>query len=370
MKMLERISRQLANNSARPALFVEGHSYSYADLAQKIAAIQARIEKQVRATNTIIGVLAHSDLETYAALLAIIFSGHGYLPINPASPVDRNINILRQAGSSLLLSSSADVAAGLAAGLPQLEVVDTRALGVMQSLPVLRAVSDSQYAYLLFTSGSTGIPKGVPINRGNLEYFLVGFFAAGVEMDHNDRVLQMFDLTFDFSVMSCFVPWVVGACLYPAATNELKFMSVYRLLEERQLTIAPMVPSALAFLRPYFKEIRLDSLRYSIFCGEPLLASIAQEWAECTPRSQIINFYGPTEATVFCSAYRWSPDRQKAHNGALSIGKPMLHSSMYVVDENRTVLGPDQPGEICLGGAQLTTGYWNDPQRNQEAFFE
>lgn len=368
--MLDQIARQLEDHSARPAVFLNAHYYTYGELAAKIATIQAWIGQHEQSANTIIGVVANSDLETYASMLAILFCGHGYLPINPNSPVDRNVTILQQAGSGLLLASNEESLAKLALGLPDLRVVSTRDIRQTTGKPFFKSVPDSHYAYLLFTSGSTGIPKGVPISRSNLEAFLAGFFDLGIDLNENDRVLQMFDLTFDFSVMSCFVPLVVGACLYPAASNELRFMSVYRLLEEQQITCAPMVPSALTFLRPYFKEIHLENLRFSIFCGEPLLSDIAQEWADCAPNSRIINFYGPTEATVFCSAYEWSHSRQKSLNGALSIGKPMLHSTMLVVDEQRSILPLNQVGEICLAGAQLTSGYWNDPQKNQEAFFE
>lgn len=368
--MLERIAQQLDKHPDRPALFLDGRHHTYGDLGAKIAAIQELIQQHERSTNKIIAMVANSDLETYASMLAILFSGHGYLPVNPSAPVDRNASILQQAGCDLLLSSNDESADTLVPAIPALRVVSTRDLPTVTSKPAFRQVPDTQYAYLLFTSGSTGIPKGVPISRGNLASFLVGFFERGIDLDENDRVLQMFDLTFDFSVMSCFVPLVVGACLYPAATNDLRFMSVYRLLEEQQITCAPMVPSVLTFLRPYFDEIRLDKLRFSIFCGEPLLAKLTEEWAACTPNSRIINFYGPTEATVFCSAYEWSPERQKALNGALSIGTAMLHCTMLVVDERGSILPPNQSGEICLAGAQLTSGYWNDPQKNKEAFFE
>ena len=256
--MLEQIARHFEINAGRPAIFIESRFFSYAELSEKVAAIQAEIEAREPCANTIIGVVLHSDFETYASLLAILFSGNGYLPINPTSPSDRNINVLHQAGARLLLSSDRAGFDRLSTALPLLGLVSTRQVSPVGSKPIFRAVPQSHYAYLLFTSGSTGIPKGVPISRGNLDAFLTGFFDAGISMNENDRVLQMFELTFDFSVMSCFAPWVVGACLYPAAANELKFMSVYRLLEEQEITVAPMVPSALAFLRPFFGASNIE----------------------------------------------------------------------------------------------------------------
>ena len=368
--MLSQIARQLEINSARPAFFLNSKYSTYGELAEKVAAVQALIDKHHSSSNKIIGVVAHSDLETYASILAILFSGHGYLPINPHNPIDRNASILRQAECDLLLSSKDEQpATGLAHTLPDLRIVPTYGLRQVPGNIHFKSVPGTHYAYLLFTSGSTGVPKGVPISRKNLDAFLAGFFDI-VGLDENDRVLQMFDLTFDFSVMSLFAPLVVGACVFPASTDELRFMSVYRLLEEQEITCAPMVPSVLTFLRPYFEDICLEKLRYSVFCGEPLLAQVASEWAACGPNMRIVNFYGPTEATVFCSAYEWSISRQKSVNGALSIGKPMSKSTMVVVDDGGAILPANQSGELCLAGEQLTSGYWRDPHKNLEAFFE
>ena len=365
--MLNKISAQLDINSDRSAFFINSTYYSYGELTKRVASIQAVIDDRSSSTNQIIAVVANSDLDTYASILAILFSGHGYLPINPQSPVERNIAILQQTDVDLLLSSKNPSIPSLELALPNLHIAVTQGLQPAKKSIYLKSVPDTNFAYLLFTSGSTGIPKGVPISRKNLNAFLVGFFDI-VPLHADDRVLQMFDLTFDFSVMSLFAPLVVGACVYPAATDELRFMSVYRLLEEQKVTCAPMVPSVLTFLRPYFEDIKLKELTVSVFCGEPLLAQIAQEWSACGPQMRIINFYGPTEATVFCSAYEWLPNQQKSVNGALSIGKAMSRSTMLVVDEQGSVLPPNQSGELCLAGDQLTTGYWRDPQRNHEAF--
>lgn len=367
--MLNKILVHIQTNLFRPAFFIDSKFYSYAELGQKVAAIQGLIDDQCKSANQIIAVVANADMETYATILAIIFSGHGYLPLNPQNPIDRNALILRQADVEILLLSRYDSIPNLESSLPHLKLLRTADLPISSRVVYQKAVPDSNYAYLLFTSGSTGIPKGVPISRKNLDAFLVSFFKI-IDLRADDRVLQMFDLTFDFSVMSLFAPLVAGACVYPAATDELRFMSVYRLLEEQEITCAPMVPSMLTFLRPYFKDIVLSKLKCSLFCGEALLAQIAEEWSACSPDMRIINFYGPTEATVFCSAYEWSPVKQKSVNGILSIGKAMLNAEMLVLDEHGVVLPANQSGELCLAGDQLTNGYWQDPKKSQESFFD
>jgi len=369
--MLERLTQHLQPGAKRPALVIDGRTTSWGALASRVAAIQAAIESRVPGSDRIVAVAAGTDVETYASLLAILFAGHAYLPVNPAAPAERNATILNQAGAALLLSPAEAPVRALAEHGAALPWLDTAPLQGTGQAPVMRSVPPGHRAYVLFTSGSTGTPKGVPISRGNLDAFLEGLFVAGVELGPDDRVLQMFDLTFDFSVMSIFAPWVMGASIYPAASQEMRFMSVYRLLDGAGITCAPMVPSALTFLRPYFDEIELDALKSSVFCGEPLLDDITAEWARCAKQLRILNFYGPTEATVFCSVYEWTPSDRKAHNGALSIGRPMKHCRMALLgDDGRLVTTPGETGEICLAGEQLTTGYLNDPQRNREAFVE
>jgi non-ribosomal peptide synthetase component F len=181
----------------------------------------------------------------------------------------------------------------------------------------------------------------------------------------------MFDLTFDLSLMSYCVPLTLGACVYTVPPEGIKYMEIYRLLEDHELTCALVVPSILAHLRPYFPEIRLPKLRYSLFCGEALYDDLVTEWSECVPAARVQNVYGPTEATIFCLAYdcdRGVP--HKSTNGIVSIGKPMDGVGILLVDDARRPVAPGEKGELCLRGDQLTPGYWNNPEKNREAFFE
>lgn len=368
--MLEKIAEHLKTTSRQPALCIEGQMTSYGKLALRVVTIQRAIEAHALLPQSIVALWADNSVDTYASMLALLFAGHAYLPLNPTGPVGRNASVLAESGARIMLSTDASLCQAVADAAGAVKVLETARLDVGAGDPVMRDVPASANSYLLFTSGSTGTPKGVPITRGNLDAFLESLFASGLSMGAQDRVLQMFDLTFDFSVMSCFAPWVVGASIYTTSTRELRLMSVLKLLTGSGITVAPMVPSALAFMRPFFEEINLHELRFSVFCGEALLEDITREWSGCTPNSRIINYYGPTEATVFCSYYEWTPATSKSHNGALSIGRPMRHCEMAVISDHGEVLGDDVAGEICLAGAQLTVGYFNDPERNARAFLD
>ncbi len=202
-------------------------------------------------------------------------------------------------------------------------------------------------AYILFTSGSTGIPKGVPISYSNLQAFLEGLETMGVKLNTSDRCLQMFDLTFDLSVMSYLTPLLAGAAVYTVPEGEIKFMAVYRLLEEYEITCALMVPSVLTYLLPYLEDIDLPAMRFSLFCGEALYQDAAFAWQKSVPNARVWNVYGPTEATIFCT---YSAIRDNlAYNGIVSIGSPMQHVQCLVLDEQNHIAETHTKGELCSG---------------------
>ncbi len=222
----------------------------------------------------------------------------------------------------------------------------------------------------MFTSGSTGKPKGVPITRGNVGAFVHAFWNIGYSLDENDRCLQPFDLTFDLSVMSYLIPLLRGACVYTVPSSQIRYSFIAQLLEDHSLTIALMVPSTIRYLRPYFDEIRLPALKYSLFCGEALSLDLVKEWSKCVPNAIIDNVYGPTEDTIFCSNYRYNKEGIiKSYNGIMSIGKSMTSGHMIIVNNENQEISAGHQGELCLSGSQLTPGYWKNPQKNSESFF-
>lgn len=111
-------------------------------------------------------------------------------------------------------------------------------------------------------------------------------------------------------------------------------------------------------------------MKYSLFCGEALPADVTAEWSACVPNATILNVYGPTEDTIFCTHYTYNKTgSNKTYNGLLCIGKAMQGSITVIVDENNRILPHGNTGELCLGGIQLTPGYWNNAEKNLETFF-
>ena len=148
------------------------------------------------------------------------------------------------------------------------------------------------FAYLLFTSGSTGRPKGVGVTHANATAFL---HAVGERYDFgpDDRFSQTFDMTFDLSVFDMFVAWSAGGCLCVPTQRQL--IKPGRFIEDHELTVWFSVPSTGVFMRRLgeLKEGRYPSLRWSLFCGEPLPVAVADAWARAAPASTVENLYGP-----------------------------------------------------------------------------
>lgn len=343
--------------SHKNAFCIDDQYYTFGQLQQHIAILHKQILTSKADT---IGIIANDHIVTYAAIWATWLAGKAYVPINPNNPSSFNARVTQQLDLDLILDSNTQSPIEVQAEpdnafFSQFSVAD---------------FDDHKRAYVLFTSGSTGVPKGVPILAGNLGSFVENFWAMGYELDENDKGLQMFELTFDLSIMSYLIPLIRGGCIYTVPKDVIKFAYVFELLTEKNISIALMVPSMLKLLRPYFEEIDCDSLKYSLFCGEALHLDIVKEWRKCVPNARIDNVYGPTENTIFCTYYTYdSTAISDGVNGILSIGKPMNACLCEVVDENLNPLEPGQIGELVLAGSQLTPGYLNNSELNDRQFF-
>ncbi len=365
--MLHQLKENFTKYGTRNAFYIKEEFYTYHQLQQKALGIATWLNKN-NPSKKPVGVIADDDFNTYAANIGILFSGAAYVPILPSYPKDRGQSIIDQAGLEIILSplKKEELKNNLNSTDKVTEIESISPFDGDYTIPNIQL---SDFAYILFTSGSTGKPKGVPLTHENLWGFMDSFFALGYELSEEDRFLQMFDLTFDLSVMSYLAPLLVGGCVYTVGNETIKYMSIYSLLEDHELTFTLMVPSMLSYLRPYFDEMEFSKLRYSLFCGEALYAEIAEEWKQCLPNGKVENVYGPTEATIFCLTYDCT-NETKQYNEMVCIGKPMKNVTAIAVDENNQPIKQGEKGELCVTGAQITPGYLNNPEKNAAAFFD
>jgi amino acid adenylation domain-containing protein len=376
----------------RPSLEIGPDVWSYRRLSDRVARIAATLARHTpRGGPNLTAVFAHRSVTGWAGVLAALGVGGGYVPLNRTFPIERTRLMLRTAGCRSIvvdLRASADLD-GLLAGVEQSLLVvipdcpdvgplasrwpahtfiGSHALESGQGFEWQKASADA-IAYLLFTSGSTGTPKAVPVTHRNAMQF-VRTAIERYRIEPSDRFSQMFDATFDLSVFDVFVAWAAGACVCCPSEHDLVNPDAF--IRRKQLTVWLSVPSVGILMRRLgsLKPGRYPSLRLSLFCGEPLPVAIAEAWAAAAPRSVLENLYGPTEATVACTAYRWDATRSRdeSFQGIVPIGYPFPGVEIAVVDHLLQEVGDGEIGELLLGGGQVTSGYWRNPEATAKAY--
>src|SRR5262245_55923500 len=376
----------------RPALVVGSQRLTYRELAGEAATLASTIRRYASDAHPLAAILASRSVTAYAGILGILASGKGYVPLNPAFPVERTRKMLALAGTSLLVVDAEGLAllpkllpnidsaltvvapeladsGDLRSALPRHHFVGFGQLANRVDFPLAPYTDPGAVAYLLFTSGTTGEPKGVPISNTNVRAYLE-YIGAQYDIDEQDRCSQEFDLTFDLSVHDMFVCWGRGACLYCVPKKSVMLPATF--IRDHQLTTWFSVPSVagvlarLGLLQPH----TLPSLRYSLFCGEPLLAAHAKLWQTAAPNSILENLYGPTEATIAISHYRWDSSPHDCLNDVVPIGRIFDGQQCCVVDGRREAVRSGEAGELCVAGSQVTRGYWNDRNKTREQFVE
>ncbi|MER5639938.1 amino acid adenylation domain-containing protein [Kitasatospora sp. NPDC002227] len=339
-----------------------------------------------------VGVFAHRSEASYLGAAAALFAGAAFVPLNRRFPLPRTRGMLERAEVDALIVDAGslpmlaellrglerkpvvllpDVLRSAAGDLGDVRVLDAADLAAAPPLEQLPEVGPEDLAYLLFTSGSTGAPKGVPVTHGNVRAFLT----ANQErygITPEDRLTQTFDQTFDLSVFDLFMAWEHGARL--CAMDPIELLAPYRYLERNKITVWFSVPSVAAMLRKRgsLKPGAMPGLRWSLFCGEALPRETAEAWQAAAPNSVVENLYGPTELTIACTAYRWDAERSPAEcvHENVPIGRPYPGLHALVVDEQLAPVPAGTAGELCVAGPQTTPGYWQAPQLTAERWFE
>lgn len=372
--LLSGFLRHAEETPERPALEVGAERLGYGELAQRAARIGTAIAAaETGAGPALTAVYGSRSVEAYAGILGALWAGNGYVPLNPSFPVDRCREMLLRSGARTLVvdSEREELVAELLDGLPDPPTVVAADPALATIDPVAPRTGGDAIAYLLFTSGSTGRPKGVGVAQRNVVAFLDAV-RERYDFGPQDRFSQTFDLTFDLSVFDMFVAWGSGGCL--CCPSPAQLLSPASFIRQSELTVWFSVPSLGAMMRKLrmLKPGSYPTLRWSLFCGEPLPGELARAWAAAAPASTVENLYGPTEATIACTVQRVHPELEGEGevNGVVPIGAPMGSTRTVVVDESLREVEPGGDGELLLAGPQVTPGYWQDPEKTAAAFVE
>ncbi|MGW1433148.1 AMP-binding protein [Streptomyces sp. NPDC002431] len=351
-----------------PAVELPGSTVTYRELQRAADALAQRI-RAARPVVARVGLLATRSMVAFAGYLAGLRLGATVVPLNPEHPDDRHARVLGEAAVDVVVADAAalresDLA--WASGLPVLLLTDLDILGAIPdgTLPAYRPDPDAA-AYVLFTSGTTGRPKGMPLRHRHVLPF-VRECLARYEVGPGCRMSHTFDLSFDPSVYDLFVTWAGGAVL--VVPNRSEMFSPVDYAVGRALTHWFSVPSAISVGAQLGRlptgpatSGAITALRYSVFGGEQLTLDQARAWHAIAPGSRIDNAYGPSEVAIACAAYRLPRDPAhwpRTSNGTVPIGRVFDHLEP---------LHHAGTGELCIRGPQRFDGYV-DPRDNTGRF--
>jgi amino acid adenylation domain-containing protein len=377
-------SRRASPN--KTALEVGGRTWTYDELYERATALSATLLSRALSVDPpLAAVFASRSVTAFAAVLGILMRGHGYVPLNYRFPVSRTKEMLRNSGCRAMIVDEVsenqlnELLQGIEDSLliiipERSDVSEFRRLWphhvFLGSLDlenpghwVPQDISPDSIAYILYTSGSTGVPKGVMVNHRNMIHFID-------VMLKRFEFSQINELTFDVSTFDMFVAWEKGCtvCVFP----EKAVIQPGRFIQTANLTLFYGGPSLAIRMKKMgmAKPNQYPGLRYTFFAGEALPVEVAEFWQRAAPNSIIENLYGPTELTVTCTYYRYHAGipPEEIVFGWVPIGEPHPGMNAIVVDDQLRELSYGHDGELLMSGPQVALGYWRDPERTKAAF--
>ena len=328
---------------------------TYGELRRRSDALAAYLAKRFGDDRSPIAVLGHREPEMLIAFLGVVKSRRPYVPLDTVLPQQRIDKILAISRPALLLTPE-DIARLSCAATPA---------------PETRAQCDDPF-YILFTSGSTGEPKGVIITLGCLEHFVRWMLEEQKFVPLGETFLNTAPFSFDLSVMDLYCSLATGSTLFSVGRDLVANPKMlYRALGNSGATTWVSTPSfaQMCLVEEKFSEAMLPRIRRFLFCGETLAAQTAARLLERFPRAQVWNMYGPTEATVATTSVRIDLSILEKYS-ALPVGRATPGTDVLVVSEAGETLPAQERGEIVIAGPNVSPGYLGRPELTAAAFFE
>lgn len=381
---------------AREAVWADGRSLSYAELDRLTDQVAASLQSLGVQRGDRVGLYVHKSAASVIGVFGIMKAGAAYVPLDPGAPVKRLAYITRDCGVTVMLTScakSASLAEFLEEGSPLRQVVlmdepaeDT--MGVPQgivSLPWSAVLSretagfalppaiETDLAYILYTSGSTGVPKGVMISHRTILTF-IDWACEEFRLTPEDRVTSHAPLHFDLSTFDLYAAIKAGAAIVPVPEHLSALpVQLAEFLANEKITITYLVPSILSFMASYGKLSAHDfsALRVILFAGEVFPIKYLRKLAAAIPHAACFNLYGPTETNV-CTYYRVQPqDLAPERSQPVPIGQACANMEVFALDDaGNLVTEPGCEGELWARGSCVAQGYWGDREKTAASFVQ
>ena len=353
------VEAQVARTPHAVALITATHTPTYQELNQRANRLAHHLRALGVGPEERVGLCSERSSAMVIGLLAILKAGGAYVPLDPSLPTARLASMLADVRPAVLLTQQ-----HLVPRLPALScpLVDLETDHEDPDTDCSSGVQAQHLAYVLYTSGSSGVPKGVMIEHRSVVNVVTSFVDT-YHLTATDRVLQQASLSFDVSVNEIFPILTVGGALVLPQPEDLATDETFlALLARQQITVLGAIPAVLA--RWNALHAPLPHVRLILSGGETLAWRDVERLCQTT---MVTNGYGPTEGTVCATCYdlrQYDPTRQTT----MPIGTPLAHMQVYIVDRHLTCVPIGVAGELCLSGVGVARGYWQDAALTAEKF--
>ncbi|MEV4034074.1 non-ribosomal peptide synthetase [Streptomyces umbrinus] len=360
--VLERFAAQVRERPGQCAVVADGVELDYATLDRRANRLAHALIARGAGPDRVVGLHAGRTAELVIGVLGILKSGAAYLPLDPGQPSERLGAMVSDAAPVLVLTDEKDTAEGHGGLWEHLAKVEAE--GAYDEAPVID-MDRSRLAYVIYTSGSTGRPKGVAVTHASV----VNLFDHWRELMGDapgEASSAWSSIGFDASVHELLVPLATGAVLH-LVPDELRGdpRALLDWMRERKVTQAFLPPSYVLWIgEDPAARLAGSSLRQLLTGVESLPESTLHRMRELLPGLRICFGYGPTEATLYSTAYT---DPQP-YERSCPIGRPLRGTRLYLLDDRMRPVPVGVPGEVYLGGASLARGYLNRPDLTDELF--
>ena len=348
------------------AVEMDKDTITYKDLNEKVGRLADILTGQGCEADKIVGLYTDRSIDMIVGILAVLKAGAAYLPLDPDYPQERVRYMLEDSAAILVLTQKKFT--------ENLSFVPNKLF--LDDLPTVSPAakvtlrSPNHLAYVIYTSGSTGKPKGVQIEHGSLYNFL--FANASVyenRFSSADVCLHLSSISFDASVLEIFIPLAVGARLVLIPRGDVyDVQALASVLINKKITFCFIPPSLLQPLYTVLKDSGPLYLTKLDTGAESVKENTLRNYARLNKDMQIVNSYGPTEATVASACYAYKPGATEGAN--VPIGKPIHNARIYIVNEYMKLQPIGVPGELCIAGQGLARGYLNNPGLTKEKFID
>ena len=370
--MIKRIESYAQKQTEFPVYNIMGEVHTYGDLKTDSDSLAAYIDALGIEASSPVLVFGGQEYEMLASFVGLTKSGHAYIPVDHHSAHERIEDIIEIASPSLIISVGDFPLKSIQTPLITLDNLES-IFAKKTPYQVTHSVKADENYYIIFTSGTTGKPKGVQISHDNLLSFTNWMITADAfSVPNKPQMLAQAPYSFDLSVMYWAPTLALGGTLFAlpkALTTDFK--ELFKTINQLPIEVWTSTPSFadMAMLSNDFNSETLPRLSHFYFDGEELTVKTAQKLRQRFPNARIINAYGPTEATVALSAVAIT-DEMLSHYKRLPIGYTKEDSPTFVIDEQGKKLPNGEQGEIIVSGPAVSKGYLNDPERTSMAFFD